>query len=115
MSRRLRFAGLALLSLVLVACASDAPLDTLDPKGPDARSIDNLMNWVLIAAGVVFVFVQGGILYLARRFRRRAGDDELPVQTHGNTRLEIGWTVLPALILAGVSLFTVTTLLDLSD
>ena len=116
MSRRLRFlAPLALLPLLIAACAEDAPLDTLDPQGPEARSIENLLNPVLIVAGVVFVFVQGGILYLAWRFRRRRDDDELPEQIHGNTKLEIGWTVLPAVILAGVAVFTITTLLSLSD
>ncbi len=37
------------------------------------------------------------------RFRQRKGDDELPRQTHGNTRLEIGWTILPALLLIALA------------
>jgi cytochrome c oxidase subunit II len=118
MIRRLRLrvvGGLVLLPALVSACAADAPLDTLDPQGPEARSIDNLLDPVLIVAGVVFVAVQAGILYLAWRFRRRDGDDELPAQIHGNTKLEIGWTVLPAVILAGVAVFTVVTLLSMSD
>ena len=39
---------------------------------------------------------------MAWKFRKRKDDtgDELPEQLHGNTKLEIGWTALPAVILA---------------
>lgn len=113
---RSRIALVAPLVLVLGACAENAPLDTLEPKGPEARSIDNLVNPVFFIAGVVFVLVQAGVLFLAWRFRRRRDDDgSLPTQTHGNFKLEIGWTILPALLLAGVGGASVLTLLDLED
>jgi cytochrome c oxidase subunit II len=109
------------LGLVLVlfagACASDAPLDSLDPKGPEARTIDNLLDPVLIVAGVVFLFVELGIVFLAVKFRRRKHDDdtELPTQTHGHLALELGWTILPAVILAFIAVGTLATLFDLED
>jgi cytochrome c oxidase subunit 2 len=116
MPRRLRAAVVVPLVLLLGACADKAPLDTLEPKGPQARSIDNLVNPVFIIAGVVFFAVQLGVLALAWRFRRRKDDDgSLPTQTHGNFKLEIGWTILPALLLAGVGGASVLTLLDLED
>jgi len=109
-------AGLALL---LTACASDAPQDSLDPAGPEARTIDNLFGPVMVAALVVFVVVQGLVVYAVIKFRRRAdepeGLDEVPPQVHGNTRLEIGWTILPALILAVVAIFTVPVIFDLTE
>ena len=117
-SPRLRTLALGLLVLLVAAgCASDAPLDTLDPQGPAARSIDNLLNPVLIIAGVVFLFVELGIVFLVVRFRRRKDDDdeELPAQTHGNLVLELGWTILPAVILAFVAVGTLATLFDLAD
>jgi cytochrome c oxidase subunit 2 len=103
--------------LLLSACASDAPQDTLEPEGPIARKIDNLVNPVFIIAAVVFVLVEFGALYLVLKFRQRKDDepDELPGQTHGNTKLEIGWTVLPALLLGFVSFATLATLFDIND
>ncbi len=105
------------LLLLLGACASDAPQDSLEPEGPIARTIDNLVNPVFIVAAVVFVLVEFGALYLVLRFRQRKDDDpdELPGQTHGNTKLEIGWTVLPALLLGFVAFATLATLFDIED
>ena len=115
--RRWRTAALVLpLLLALSACAEDAPLDTLDPQGPEAHTIKDLVDPVFLIAGIVFVFVQLGVLWLAWRFRKRKDDDgSLPGQVHGNTKLELGWTILPALILAGVGGATVLTVLDLDD
>lgn len=116
MPRRFRAAVLVPLVLFLGACAQDAPLDSLDPQGPKAQSIDDLFNPVLIIAGVVFFAVQFGVLGLAWKFRQRKDDDgTLPTQTHGNFGLEIGWTILPALLLAGVGGWSVLTLLDLGE
>ena len=104
------------LVLALGACATDAPLDTLDPKGPEADAIQNLVVPVFAIAAVVFVLVEFGVLFLAIKFRQRKDDDDsLPVQHHGNFKLEIGWTILPALVLAGVGAASVFTLFDLAD
>jgi len=54
---------------------------------------------------VLGVFVAALIVYAAFRFRRRADDDE-PRQFHGNTRLEVGWTLLPLFVF--LSLFALT-------
>jgi cytochrome c oxidase subunit II len=116
-SRRWRAALVLPLLLALAACGDDSkPLNTLDPEGPEARTIKELSDPVFLIAGIVFVFVQGGVLYLAWRFRKRRDDDgSIPGQVHGNTKLELGWTILPALILAGVGGATVLTILDLDD
>lgn len=117
MGRRARAAALALvLGLVATGCASDAPQDALDPAGPYARTLDNLFMPVFWVAVAVFVVVEGLILYAALRWRRRAGDgdDELPAQLHGNTRLEIGWTILPALVLGVIAVFTVPVVFELN-
>jgi cytochrome c oxidase subunit 2 len=114
--RRWRAALLVPLALAIGSCAEDAPLDTLDPQGPESRTIQDLVGPVFLIAGIVFVLVQLGVLFVAWKFRKRKDDDgSLPGQVHGNTKLEIGWTVLPALILVGVGIGSVLTLLDLED
>ena len=75
----------------------------LDPVGPNGATIANLFNIVLVIATVVFVVVEGLLLYSAFRFRRKAQDASEPAQVHGNTKAEIAWTILPALIV--VTLF----------
>jgi cytochrome c oxidase subunit 2 len=111
-----RIVGLAPVGslLLLAACASDAPQDTLEPEGPIARTIDNLVNPVFIVAGIVFLLVEVGCVLLVRRFRARPDQDpeELPAQTHGNTKLELAWTILPAVLLAVIGLATVVTLFE---
>jgi cytochrome c oxidase subunit 2 len=111
----LRFAPVLALSLLLTACASNAPQDALKPDGPYARKIDNLFDPVFLIAVAVFFFVEGLIVYIVFRFRRKAGDEEFPEQIHGSMKLELGWTILPALILAGVGILTVPVIFDLAE
>jgi cytochrome c oxidase subunit 2 len=56
--------------------------------------------WAMWPALVVMIFVLGAIVVMVLRFRRRPGDP-IPKQTHGNTPLEIGWTIVPTLIIIG--------------
>ncbi len=111
------FGLLAFVGLALSACAANAPQTTLEPEGPAATKIDNLSNITFLIAGVVFVLVEFGVLFVVWKFRARKDDDPdaLPEQLHGNTKAEVGWTILPAVILAGLSVATVGTILDLAD
>ncbi|MDQ3897819.1 MAG: cytochrome c oxidase subunit II [Actinomycetota bacterium] len=114
MRRNRRLAAFsASLFLFLAACAGNAPQDTLEPKGDVARRIDHLINPVFIVAGVVFVLVEGLILLVIFKFRARPDSPE-PEQIHGNTRLEVGWTLAPALILVAVAIPTIATIFDLA-
>jgi cytochrome c oxidase subunit II len=116
--RPLKLAAVVLGTVFVAAsCAADAPQDTLQPQGPAARQIDNLIMPVFAVAGVVFVIILGGALYVALKFRARDDDDydTFPAQVHGNFKLEIGWTIVPAVILAFVGFFTVLTIFDLAQ
>lgn len=106
-------AGIGLL-LLLSGCAPDATQDTLQPQGPYAQKLKDLFIPVFWVAVFVFIVVEGGIVWIAIRYRHRKGRERMPAQIHGNTRLEIGWTIAPALILAGVMIPTVATLWDLA-
>ena len=113
-ARRRFLSGLFVASamLLLSGCAKSAPQDTLEPDGPIARQLDGLWNPVFAVAIVFFVLVNVLILIIIVRFRQRTEDDA-PVQVHGNTRLEVGWTIIPAAILIGVGVFTVFNIVDL--
>ena len=105
---------LTLLGLVAVACAKNAPQDTLAPVGPVAEQADNLFRPVFWIAVVIFFLVEGMLVYAMWRFRRRS-DADAPKQIHGNTRLEIFWTILPAMLLAGIGVPTVLTIFDVAE
>src|SRR3954449_4924605 len=81
-------------------CAKNAPQDIFKPQGENAQKIQNLQLPVFILAGVVGVIVLGVILFVVIRFRDRG--QEMPKQSHGKPSLEIGLTILPAVILIGV-------------
>lgn len=101
------------LAAVSTACATNAPQDTLEPVGTFAKQVDRLFNPVIGVAAVFFVLVQALVLYSIIKFRRRS-EDEAPKQVHGNTKLEITWTAIPALILAVVGVATVVTVIDIN-
>jgi cytochrome c oxidase subunit 2 len=113
--KRLLWATAAIgLLLLLGACAPDATQSTLEPKGPYAEKLKDLFVPVFWVAVFVFIVVEGGIVWITIRYRHRKGRDRIPAQIHGNTRLEIGWTIAPALILAGVMVPTVAGIWDLA-
>jgi cytochrome c oxidase subunit 2 len=107
-------AVLGLLALLAASCAENAPMDTLEPEGPNARTIDTLINPVFIVAAVIFVLVEGMVVLFTLRYRHREGAPE-PVQVHGNTKLEVGWTLVPALILLAVAIPTIATIFKLAQ
>ncbi len=70
---------------------------------------------MLVLAIIVFVVVELALAVAIFRFRKRKGDDREPKQTHGNTALEITWTVIPALILVGITVPTMMVLFELRE
>jgi cytochrome c oxidase subunit II len=87
------------IALILAGCNTGNPQTTLAPEGLNARYIYELFIWWMFWPAVaVFVVVEALLIYAIWRFRARPGDPT-PAQFHGNTRLEITWTIIPALIL----------------
>jgi cytochrome c oxidase subunit 2 len=99
--------ALCLLLLAVAACGPEQyPQTTLLPRGDFARIADTLLDTTVKWALVVFILVEGILVYAIFRFRGKPTDPE-PHQTHGNTTVEIIWTVVPALILAAIAVPTV--------
>lgn len=109
--RRWSVVGLTLLVLILAltGCATETP-STLDPASDSAGEIASLFYLVLVIAVVVFVLVEGLLIYAVFRYRRREDEDEEPEQIHGNATLEILWTVIPAIIMVVLFVLTLRTL-----
>ncbi len=72
---------------------------------PSGEAINQLYWFVFAICAVVFVAVETALVLFVIRFRRRRSADagvEGP-QIHGNTRIEIIWTIIPAVILVGIA------------
>ena len=80
-----------------------------NPDSPQARAISDLFTGSLVIAGIIFVIVTGLVAYIVYRYRSRPGMGE-PRQLSGHTRLEIGWTIAPALVLIVMFGWTITTM-----
>ena len=108
---KLAFYGVG-TAVVLAGCASNAPQDTWAPKGPNAQKIDTLQKPVFAVAGIIGVIVFVAVVVAVIKFKDRG--QPIPHQTHGNPALEITLTIIPALILAVVGVFTFRTVFDLA-
>ncbi len=92
------------ISAVAAGCATNAPQDTWQPKGPNSKLIDDLQQPIFAVAGIIGLIVAVAVVYTMIKYRDRG--QPIPEQTHGKPALEITLTVIPALILAVVSVFT---------
>ncbi len=116
LSARSLLLSLAAALVAVLALASGAVADTFSPESggsPNADDVDTLYWLVSAVAIVVFLGVEGTLLYCMHRFRARRG--AVPAQIRGNTRLEIGWTVGAAAILVFLAVFTFVQLDDIRN
>jgi cytochrome c oxidase subunit II len=79
------------------------------PQSDYAREIDALQNLTIYLGLAVGAAVFAILGYILLRFRHRPGDP-VPTQVHGNTRLELAWTLIPAILIAIIAVPTVRTI-----
>jgi cytochrome c oxidase subunit II len=99
--------AVAVVGAASLLLAPDAFANFITPKSggsPNANAIASLYKIILYIAAVVLMLVLGTLSYSVIRFRAKKG--AVAAQIHGNTRLEIAWTVAAALILVVLTVIT---------
>jgi cytochrome c oxidase subunit II len=109
--------ALAPALLALLATASPAAAGLILPEAgggsKQAEDTQTLYLIILVIAVIVFAGVEGVLIYCMIRYRARKG--RVAAQIHGNTRLEIGWTVGAAVILVFLTVATFVMLPSIKD
>jgi len=98
--------ALAAALVTATVAAANNGLSPVKPESPNAESI-RTTYWVILAvSAVIFILVEAALLVFVVRFRSRGRerDQEAP-QIHGATKLEMSFTIVPVLILAGIVAF----------
>ena len=116
-----RAAVVPMVLIVLISSALGIVLGLLIDWFPAAAStqakpIDTLWDVLIIVSVPVFVGVQAFVLYCVWRFRMRPGQenqDGPPI--HGNTKLEVVWTVIPAILILGLCTYAYFVLEDIEE
>lgn len=96
----------------LAACTPHHSQSTFGTAGPIAERQKDLFVLIFWVAIAVLIVVEAAIIFITLKFRRKR-DQALPEQTHGNQRLEIAWTIAPALVLAVIAIPTVNMIFSL--
>lgn len=84
----------------------------LSSASPGQASIHHLFTWFLIVASLVFISVTGIVLYVCYRYRAK-NQDERPVQSFGNTKVEVSLTLLTSCVVGVFLYMTITTMFDI--
>lgn len=104
-----RFARIALLLIglaALPAATGALPIWLRLPEGVSSYSgkVDGLFYLILWITGIIFVIVEFLLLFFLFRYRHREG--RRARYTHGNNRLEVVWTIVPAIICVVIALLS---------
>jgi cytochrome c oxidase subunit 2 len=104
------------LALSGAAVAGNGGFAPVEPASPNAEGIKESYLWVAIFTGAIFLLVQGSLIWFIVRYRARKRDrSEDGAQVHGNTNLELAWTIAPVLILAAIGSFVFYKLPGIKD
>lgn len=106
MGGRDRIPRLALLSALLGGCGLDSPMTTVLPKSDLGEIIHRIFMLIARWEIVIFLVVEALLLFAVWRFRDRPGRGE-PRPVHGHLGLELGWTLIPVVIVISIAVPTI--------
>ncbi len=72
----------------------------------EAALIDQLFRAMLVISTIIFLGVQGTILYSAFAFGKKKGDETDALPEHGNVNLEVFWTAVPSALVLWLSVYS---------
>jgi len=107
-----------ILTLVLLAIgflvATQVDFSWLLPEQASTRAVlvDRLFRIMMGIAAVIFLLVEGALVYAVLRFRRKPGEQGEGLPVHGNNTLEVIWTLIPAVIVAVIGIYSYQVLAD---
>ena len=107
--RRLATAALTVALASLIAGCVRNPNSVFHHRTDFNRDVTGLFKLLIWLGTIVFVFTEGMLLWAIVKYRSRPGKPRRPEQVHGNTKLEILWTIIPAVVLAIIAVPTVQT------
>jgi cytochrome c oxidase subunit 2 len=110
---------LATIALTVVQSAIMLPINWDGQQGSTAApKIDNLLDVMIVISSFVFSLVMVMLFYALYKFKAKPGDESDGEPIHGNTRLEIAWTLIPTIIVlfgAGYSWKVLSEIEDKKD
>jgi cytochrome c oxidase subunit 2 len=93
----------AALALTAAAYAGNGGFAPETPRSPNAGRINDAYKLIALLTGIILILVEGALITFVVKYRRRNRPRTLEgPQLHGATRLELIWTALPVLIVAGI-------------
>jgi cytochrome c oxidase subunit II len=104
--RRFSAALTVALTLAVSGCVQN-PNSIFHSRTDFNRDVDGLFQLLIWLGTIVFVFTEAMLVYALWKYRSRPGEPRQPEQVHGNTKLEILWTLIPAVVLAIIAVPTV--------
>jgi cytochrome c oxidase subunit 2 len=89
----------AVVALTAAICAVMVPIDWDGQQASTAApKIDDLLTVMIVLSSFVFSLVMVMLFYALWKFRAKPGDESDGEPIHGNTRLEVAWTLIPTVI-----------------
>jgi cytochrome c oxidase subunit 2 len=101
--------GFPILAIVLSSCGELGGISPIFPKpvSPNGQGIYDTYIGISIPAIIIFLGVEAALLWVVIRYRRsKQPAGYVPPQIHGNTRLEIVWTVIPSVIVLAIAAYS---------
>jgi len=106
-TRTIRRLGLVAIGLLIAGLFVGATNRFLPkPASAEAQTVSALFNFMIVIATIIFLIVEGALLYSIIRFRKKDGDETDGPPIHGSAAIELTWTAIPAVIVFGLSMYS---------